>query len=279
MKKLKNLIKVLDSLSSFTRLYFVWKISERKWLPLLPHHQRYHDCKYCELVKNSSQAAFLRCSRHHAEAAFLQATQKRQPFLLDCHAGIRELVVPVLAGNCRAAIFAGPLLSAGGGGKIQQQYMKEYLALPKFSNGNIPDLSEFLTTLIASFEPESWPRESLSLLPLIDFAKTDPRICSVLRILHRDFRVPLHQNTLARNISLSPSRLCHLFRRNIGMSLQEYLQRIRVAEAHQLVEMTALSIGEIAHECGLSDASRLAVLFQRYYGHSPKTIRQHPLIP
>ena len=99
MNQLRQLIRVLDALREVTGLYFVWKCSERSWLPLLPEHQRYHCCRYCRAVKESGAAALLGCNRHHAGAAFHLALEKRKPFPLLCPAGVLELVVPVVAGT------------------------------------------------------------------------------------------------------------------------------------------------------------------------------------
>ena len=160
MNQLRQLIRVLDALREVTGLYFVWKCSERSWLPLLPEHQRYHCCRYCRAVKESGAAALLGCNRHHAGAAFHLALEKRKPFPLLCPAGVLELVVPVVAGTCRAAIFAGPFLSPEGGRGAGREFAEAYAAMPKQPASAMQQFETLLTTLVESFEPESWEPNS-----------------------------------------------------------------------------------------------------------------------
>ena len=48
----------------------------------------------------------LQCHRHHAETALKEAVKRRKPFETTCHAGVTELVFPIITGNCRGALFA-----------------------------------------------------------------------------------------------------------------------------------------------------------------------------
>ena len=178
MNQLRQLIRVLDALREVTGLYFVWKCSERSWLPLLPEHQRYHCCRYCRAVKESGAAALLGCNRHHAGAAFHLALEKRKPFPLLCPAGVLELVVPVVAGTCRAAIFAGPFLSPEGGRGAGREFAGAYAAMPKQPASAMQQFETLLTALVESFEPESWERKQLPLLPELEFDRMDPRVCA-----------------------------------------------------------------------------------------------------
>ena len=254
MNQLRQLIRVLDALREVTGLYFVWKCSERSWLPLLPEHQRYHCCRYCRAVKESGAAALLGCNRHHAGAAFHLALEKRKPFPLLCPAGVLELVVPVVAGTCRAAIFAGPFLSPEGGRGAGREFAGAYAAMPKQPASAMQQFETLLTALVESFEPESWERKQLPLLPELEFDRMDPRVC--------------------RELAVSPSHFTHLFKEAVGIGFREYLQRLRVAEARDLVELTDLPIGAVAAECGIPDQSRLARLFQRYWSVTPGALRR-----
>lgn len=274
MNQLRQLIRVLDALHEVTGLYFVWKCSERSWLPLLPEHQRYHCCRYCRAVKESGAAALLGCNRHHAGAAFHLALEKRKPFPLLCPAGVLELVVPVVAGTCRAAIFAGPFLSPEGGRGAGREFAGAYAAMPKQPASAMKQFETLLTALVESFEPESWERKQLPLLPELEFDRMDPRVCAAVRRLHRDFRRPVAFEPLCRELAVSPSHFTHLFKEAVGIGFREYLQRLRVAEARDLVELTDLPIGAVAAECGIPDQSRLARLFQRYWSVTPGALRR-----
>ena len=95
-----------------------------------------------------------------------------------------------------------------------------------------------------------------------------------MRRLHRDFRRPVAFEPLCRELAVSPSHFTHLFKEAVGIGFREYLQRLRVAEARDLVELTDLPIGAVAAECGIPDQSRLARLFQRYWSVTPGALRR-----
>lgn len=77
-----------------------------------------------------------------------------------------------------------------------------------------------------------------------------------------------------RELAVSPSHFTHLFKEAVGIGFREYLQRLRVAEAKHLIELTDLPVGAVASECGIPDQSRLARLFQRYWGVTPGALRR-----
>ena len=96
--KYQQFIEGLEALSRFCGCHFVIKTGERAWLAPLPRELRYHCCPFCRAVKGRSGRMNLLCNRHHAETALREAVHRREPFETTCHAGVTELVIPILAG-------------------------------------------------------------------------------------------------------------------------------------------------------------------------------------
>lgn len=76
---------------------------------------------------------------------------------------------------------------------------------------------------------------------------------------------------LAKEVHLSPSRLRHLFKQQIGLSLQHYLRWQRLLHA---VQSTAEgnSLTQAAHDAGFADAAHLSRTFRRGFGLTPSEI-------
>ena len=67
--------------------------------------------------------------------------------------------------------------------------------------------------------------------------------------LHRQLTL----EELARAVTLSPSRLRHLFKVEVGMSPAKYRKMLRLQRARELMDTTSLSIKEIRNTVGLPD--------------------------
>jgi AraC family transcriptional regulator of arabinose operon len=101
----------------------------------------------------------------------------------------------------------------------------------------------------------------------------DPRIEAVLGLLNQRFRDRIAVADLAQHIALSPSRLAHLFKAQVGVSIMETLLGLRLRQAARLLEYTSLSVGEIAREVGFHSPFHFSRQFKVYYGCSPSGYR------
>jgi AraC-like DNA-binding protein len=67
--------------------------------------------------------------------------------------------------------------------------------------------------------------------------------------------------------------LAREFRRHTGMSLHQYRQHLRVANALQLLEGGERQLAAVAQECGFSSQSHMGTVFQRELGVTPSAAR------
>lgn len=102
----------------------------------------------------------------------------------------------------------------------------------------------------------------------------DPRIEMVLYRLEDSLGTPLAIAELAKMVSLSPSRLAHLFKEQVGDSVIEVHLKLRLRHASRLLERTPRSIGEIAGDIGFESPFHFSRQFKAYYGMSPSAYRK-----
>jgi AraC family transcriptional regulator of arabinose operon len=105
-------------------------------------------------------------------------------------------------------------------------------------------------------------------------AAIDDRIRHAVDLLAEKLHEPLSLSVLARDCGLSVSRLAHLFRAQIGMPPQQYLEELRLQRAAQLLRATSLRISEIATEAGYVSAFYFSARFRRKFGMPPSEYRR-----
>jgi transcriptional regulator GlxA family with amidase domain len=101
----------------------------------------------------------------------------------------------------------------------------------------------------------------------------DPRIRHVLALMERHRREPLTMAQIARAVNLSPSRLRHLFRTELGRSPARAQRELALDHAHHLLDTTFLSVKEVMAECGWNDPSHFCRAFKCRFGYSPASMR------
>ena len=102
----------------------------------------------------------------------------------------------------------------------------------------------------------------------------DPRVRKAVDFLSAHVADPFSEFDLARAAGLSPSRLRHLFRTQIGDSPRHFQEQLRIRRARDLLAMSRQTIGEIAHELGFENPFYFTLRFKKHNGESPRAYRQ-----
>jgi AraC family transcriptional regulator of arabinose operon len=101
----------------------------------------------------------------------------------------------------------------------------------------------------------------------------DPRAQQVLDVISADLAAPLTVDGLARLVALSPSRLAHVFRREIGDSIINVVLAMRLRKAASLLEFTDRAVGQIATDVGFSSPYYFSRQFRNRFGITPSDYR------
>lgn len=99
-------------------------------------------------------------------------------------------------------------------------------------------------------------------------------VAAITDRLRADCSQNLSLETLSREVGYTPQYLSTLFRKDTGMSMQEFLQRLRVQEACRLLGQKSLTLSDISQAVGYTDPKHFARVFYRYKGLSPKAFRK-----
>jgi transcriptional regulator GlxA family with amidase domain len=104
-------------------------------------------------------------------------------------------------------------------------------------------------------------------------ATRDSVVFKARRSLEQRMKEPYSLETTAAAAAVSTRTLLRHFRDVQGMTPLDYLQRLRVERARQLLEVTVLDLPEILEQCGYHDPSAFRRLFLRETGLSPSEYR------
>jgi len=89
-------------------------------------------------------------------------------------------------------------------------------------------------------------------------------------IVKNRFTENLTIEDMAEEIHISPYYLMHIFKKDMGMTFNQYLTKFRVDKAIELMQQNEYRVYEIANMVGYSDAAYFSYIFKKMTGHSPK---------
>jgi transcriptional regulator GlxA family with amidase domain len=102
----------------------------------------------------------------------------------------------------------------------------------------------------------------------------DPRIQVVLDFLNANLDRRIRLTELAAAAKISPSRLSHLFKTEMAISPGEYLRRLRMQKASNLLATSRLSVKQIMAMSGYDNKSHFVRHFRRSFGLAPSEYRK-----
>lgn len=85
---------------------------------------------------------------------------------------------------------------------------------------------------------------------------------------------PLTLTSMAERVHLSEEYFSRLFKKEVGKNFTEYITEIRMIKAKKLLLCSDFNINEIGYMVGIQNPSYFSNQFKRYYGISPKTVRE-----
>ncbi len=109
---------------------------------------------------------------------------------------------------------------------------------------------------------------------LADHAPMDHRILEACQILSASLSAEISIEELAERVFLSPSRLAHLFREQVGVSIVRWREDQRIIRAKLLLQTTPLPVAVIGQQTGYDDQLYFSRVFKKRVGVSPSEYRK-----
>lgn len=150
--------------------------------------------------------------------------------------------------------------------KIFQQINQEYCSDAVFSNQYIMTLMKELVIICYREKQEyfsSFKRQQSSV------------VLKIQQYIDKNFWGDITVKAVAAYCHFSPSYLSHVFKEEVGYSIQQYLIISRVTHAKKLLLTTDLSINDISIQSGFNDVNSFIRIFKKKCGVSPGKFRKY----
>ncbi|MGH7214606.1 MAG: helix-turn-helix domain-containing protein [Tepidisphaeraceae bacterium] len=102
----------------------------------------------------------------------------------------------------------------------------------------------------------------------------DPLIADMLEELDRRIERPTDLRELARLAGFTPQHLNRVFRRSLGFTPLQYLNRMRLERAAVLLADGRLTVRAVANRSGFADPYYFSRQFRAHFGRSPAQYRE-----
>lgn len=103
----------------------------------------------------------------------------------------------------------------------------------------------------------------------IDGIKFDQRIEDILHFINQNIGMELSIDIIAQNFYINKYYLMHLFKKETGYTLYNYIQKKRMIKASDYLKQ-GLPAGEVCTLCGFIDYSAFVRAFKKEFHQSPK---------
>jgi AraC-like DNA-binding protein len=99
------------------------------------------------------------------------------------------------------------------------------------------------------------------------------KITQAVRLLNEEYHSLQSLEEIAAHIQLSKYHFGRLFKKSTGLAPMEYVTKVRIEKAINLLRTTECSIEEIAEQIGYSSSSYFIKVFRSWVGFSPGEFR------
>ena len=83
----------------------------------------------------------------------------------------------------------------------------------------------------------------------------------------------LKMSQIARKFNISPSHFSTIFHQEFGETFRDYLSKVRLNHAKELLRTTNLKIAEVAYQSGFNDSHYFSFFFKKKTGQTPRQFR------
>lgn len=97
----------------------------------------------------------------------------------------------------------------------------------------------------------------------------------ILSYINKNYQEKITLEQISQNFYFNKNYLCFLFKKNLNITFSNYLKKVRLEKAKELLLEGKHSISTIAEKVGYSDYSYFHKSFHQYFGKTPTSFIQH----
>lgn len=246
----------------------------------LPQHGKRNENPFCAMMAQKSRAC----------AACLQVLEKlseqstQEPHTVTCAAGLCDTAVPVRLGDrlvgflqtgqvfrkkpTAAQFERTAQVVASWGVEVDREKLKQaYFGGAVISNKQ----HEAVVKLLSIFAQHL---AVLSNQLVVQHENSEPPVITRAKeFIHEHQAEDLSLGQVARAVNTSTFYFCKMFKKVTGINFTDYLSRVRIEKAKNLLLNPNLRVSEIAFEVGFQSLTHFNRVFKKILGQSPTEYR------
>jgi AraC-like DNA-binding protein len=246
----------------------------------LPHHGRRGESPFCSLMaqKSRSCAACLQTQEKLSQAA------QREAASITCPHGLTDTAVPVRAGERTIGFLqtgqvfrakptearferTAKLVAEWGVSADREQLKDAYFKTQVLSARQHESVVKLLTIFaqhLSMISNQILVQEQNAELPVVTKAK---------EFIRQNQGENLSLGQVAKAVNTSSFYFCKLFKKTTGLNFTNYVSRVRIEKAKNLLLNPNLRISEIAFEVGFQSLTHFNRVFKKIIGQAPTEYR------
>lgn len=121
--------------------------------------------------------------------------------------------------------------------------------------------------------------ESFSYLASSEYVKTkfdttNKRVNQIHEFLMKNYQNEIDLKEVAEIVHMAPASVCRFFKSSTGLTIFEYLNKIKIDYSCQLLLNTDMNIVNISYDCGFNNLSHFNKQFKKFIGNTPTLFRK-----
>ena len=252
--------------------------------------ERYNFSSFCEQIRCHPTHSSL-CHACDRSAGF-EASKQNKPYIYKCHAGLVDVSIPLkISGHLVGFILCGQVKLQDDTSAIDPQLLKSFSqdpaliqafeSIPVVHPAKIESAAGLLQTIV-----EKCIKEQFDFVAISDTvvrpgdhhssvsAGVDAKIKKALKYIDGHFYNGLKLEAVADHVHLSPHYFSKLFRKQMGIGFNTYLNQQRMQAAKKMLAESDWPISRIAKNLGYSQASYFCRVFKEQFQITPQEYRK-----
>jgi len=110
-----------------------------------------------------------------------------------------------------------------------------------------------------------------------DIGDATKAVQKIIRYIEEHYAEPISAESLTEEVYFASNTLRIMMKKQTGSTIHEYLTRVRLEKATELLKQRDIKIGQVARQVGYESASYFCMKFSKDYGMSPLAWRKNYL--
>ena len=279
IESLRVLKRFQQDLSLLTGLSFDFVDLQVKHSLHLNTFQKY--ARLCRFV-NSSPTCRNGCQECTFKAVN-ECLKRKETVIYDCHLGLIDVYIPLIMHDSVIGVlstgqflFSKPTANSfkkierklAGFGLSIARAKKYYFTAPIIEKDRVKAIVDLINMVI------EYIIETENKILASEEASRQEKINRAWELIESRYAEDISLADAAAAVSLSPSRLAHLFKERLNTSFTSYINDLRIHWAKFFLTNTNLKVINIAYRVGFKNLSHFNHLFKKKMGLSPLQFRK-----